>query len=49
MLTCSQAVDQDRSGQITPIELQQALMNGNWSPFNGETCRLMVGMFDKDK
>lgn len=23
-------------------------MNGNWSPFNEETCRVMVGMFDRD-
>lgn len=44
-----QAVDQDRSGQITVEELQRALMNGNWSPFNQETCRLMIGMFDKDR
>lgn len=44
-----QAVDQDRSGKITAIELRQALMNGNMTPFNEETCRLMVGMFDKSK
>nr|XP_022318696.1 programmed cell death protein 6-like isoform X2 [Crassostrea virginica] len=44
-----QAVDQDRSGQISAQELQFALMNGNWSPFNPETCRLMIGMFDRDK
>lgn len=44
-----QAVDQDKSGKITCQELQQALMNGNWSPFNAETCRLMIGMFDKDR
>jgi hypothetical protein len=24
-------------------------MNGNMTPFNEETCRLMVGMFDKSK
>ncbi|XP_005097355.1 programmed cell death protein 6 [Aplysia californica] len=47
--TWFQSVDADRSGQITAIELQQALMNGNWSPFNPETCRLMIGMFDKDR
>nr|KAG5696021.1 hypothetical protein BaRGS_013927 [Batillaria attramentaria] len=45
----SMAVDQDHSGKITAQELQQALMNGNWSPFNPETCRLMIGMFDKDR
>ncbi|XP_052791156.1 programmed cell death protein 6-like isoform X1 [Mya arenaria] len=44
-----QAVDGDRNGKITSEELRQALHNGNWSPFNAETCRLMVGMFDKDR
>lgn len=44
-----QAVDQDRSGKITAKELQQALLNNNWSQFNPETCRLMIGMFDKDQ
>lgn len=43
-----QAVDRRGAGQITSEELQQALLNNNWSHFNGETCRLMVGMFDKD-
>ena len=38
-------VDRDRSGEITADELQQALVNGNWSQFNGETCRLMIGNF----
>ena len=36
-------VDRDKSGQITADELQQALLNGNWSHFNSETCRLMIG------
>ena len=36
-------VDADRSGSITSAELQQALTNGNWSHFNAETCRLMIG------
>ena len=44
-----QTVDRSNSGNITSNELQQALLNNNWSHFNGETCRLMVGMFDKDK
>ncbi|XP_072029449.1 programmed cell death protein 6-like [Amphiura filiformis] len=43
-----QSVDQDKSGQITALELQQALTNANWSHFNPETCRLMIGLFDKD-
>ena len=38
-------VDADRSGQITAVELQQALTNGNWSHFNPEACRLMIGMY----
>ena len=37
-------VDRDRSGQISTDELRQALMNNNWSHFNLETCRLMIGM-----
>lgn len=28
-------------------ELQRALVNGDWSPFNIETVRTMVNMFDK--
>ena len=37
------AVDQDRSGQISAQELQKALVNGNWSNFSEEACRLMIG------
>lgn len=44
-----QSVDQDNSGSITALELRQALVNNNWSHFNEETCRLLVGMFDKDR
>lgn len=36
-------VDKDRSGTITADELQQALSNGTWTPFNPETVRLMIG------
>lgn len=43
-----QSVDRDRSGQITMQELGQALSNGTWTPFNPETIRLMIGMFDRD-
>ncbi|XP_008203781.1 programmed cell death protein 6 [Nasonia vitripennis] len=42
-----QRVDKDHSGEITADELQQALSNGTWTPFNPETVRLMIGMFDK--
>jgi len=41
-------VDRDRSGQISIVELQQALSNGTMKPFNPETVRLMIGMFDHD-
>jgi len=42
-------VDTDNSGSINATELQQALSNGTWTPFNPETVRLMiVGMFDRD-
>ena len=37
------AVDQDKSGQITASELQKALVNGNWSHFSEEACRMMIG------
>jgi len=43
-----QSVDRDRSGKISTNELQSALSNGTWSPFNPETTRLMIGMFDRD-
>jgi hypothetical protein len=37
------AVDQDNSGQITASELKRALVNGNWSNFSEEACKLMIG------
>jgi len=43
------AVDQDKSGQITAKELQQALMNGNMTNFSEEACRMMIEMFDREK
>ena len=42
------SADKDRSGQISSNELQAALSNGTWHPFNPETIRLMISMFDKD-
>ncbi|XP_015113229.1 programmed cell death protein 6 isoform X2 [Diachasma alloeum] len=44
-----QTVDKDHSGAISADELQQALSNGTWTPFNPETVRLMIGMFDKSQ
>lgn len=37
------SVDKDNSGYISADELQQALSNGTWTPFNPETVRLMIG------
>ncbi|KAF9977908.1 Programmed cell death protein 6 [Actinomortierella ambigua] len=43
------AVDTDHSGALSCEELQRALMNGvDWTPFNMETVRMMINMFDKD-
>lgn len=39
-------VDRDGSGQISADELQKALSNGTFTPFNPETVRMMIGMFD---
>ncbi|XP_054721695.1 programmed cell death protein 6-like isoform X2 [Uloborus diversus] len=41
-------LDKDTSGQMNATELQAALSNGTWRPFNPETVRLMIGMFDHD-
>jgi len=43
-----QRVDADRSGSINAVELGGALSNGTWTPFNPETVRVMIGMFDKN-
>ena len=42
-------MDRDHTGKISAQELQGALTNSNWSKFNIETCKLMVGMFDRDR
>ncbi|KAI9017544.1 hypothetical protein BC832DRAFT_544987 [Gaertneriomyces semiglobifer] len=42
------AVDVDHSGHISAQELQQALINGDWSPFSLETVQLMMTLFDHD-
>ncbi|KAI1300998.1 Alpha-1 3/1 6-mannosyltransferase alg-2 [Mortierella claussenii] len=43
------AVDTDHSGSLSCEELQKALMNGDgWTPFNVETVRMMMNMFDRD-
>lgn len=42
-------VDFDRSGAITVNELQQALVNGDWSPFDLDTIKLLMSIFDTDR
>ena len=42
-------VDKDRSGHISAMELQKALVNGNWSKFSEEACKLMINMFDQQR
>ncbi|XP_018430055.1 PREDICTED: programmed cell death protein 6 isoform X2 [Nanorana parkeri] len=43
-----QRVDTDRSGVISDTELQQALSNGTWTPFNPITVRAIISMFDRE-
>ena len=40
-------LDSDGSGQIGAEELQKALVNGNWSPFSLDACRMMISIYDK--
>ncbi|KAE9406768.1 EF-hand [Gymnopus androsaceus JB14] len=42
-------VDTDRSGSITANELQQALVNGNWTKFDLDTVKMLMSIFDVDR
>ncbi|EZA47633.1 hypothetical protein DMN91_012434 [Ooceraea biroi] len=42
-------VDRDGSGRISATELQSALANGQGGTFSDTACKLMIGMFDKEK
>ncbi|KAM3929815.1 programmed cell death protein 6 isoform 1-T1 [Leptodactylus fuscus] len=48
LLNVFRRVDTDNSGIISDNELQQALSNGTWTPFNPVTVRSIVSMFDRD-
>nr|XP_039256992.1 peflin-like isoform X1 [Styela clava] len=48
VLAWFQAVDADRSGRISALELQQALTNNDWTRFSIATCYGMIGLFDRD-
>ncbi|PWN32596.1 EF-hand [Meira miltonrushii] len=43
------SVDRDGSGQINATELQQALVNGDWTPFSTDCVKLLMNMFDHDR
>ncbi|KAF8901911.1 hypothetical protein CPB84DRAFT_1679308, partial [Gymnopilus junonius] len=43
------AVDEDRSGQISAQELERALINGDWTPFDIDTVKLLMSIFDTDR
>ncbi|KAF7311553.1 EF-hand [Mycena kentingensis (nom. inval.)] len=43
------AVDKDRSGNISLAELHAALVNGNWTPFDIDTVKMLMTMFDTNK
>jgi Ca2+-binding EF-hand superfamily protein len=43
------SVDRDHSGNINPHELQQALVNGDWTPFELDTVKLLMTIFDVDR
>lgn len=40
------SVDKDGSGQLSERELSQALVNGDWSPFDPLTIKTMIRLFD---
>ncbi|OQV24780.1 putative Peflin [Hypsibius exemplaris] len=42
------AVDENNDGFITSEELRQALLNDNWTPFNMDTIKMMLKMFDRN-
>jgi Ca2+-binding EF-hand superfamily protein len=47
--SCFIAVDADRSGSISVHELQRALVNGDWTPFDLDTVKLLMNIFDDNR
>ncbi|KII95477.1 hypothetical protein PLICRDRAFT_150222 [Plicaturopsis crispa FD-325 SS-3] len=43
------SVDLDRSGAITASELERALINGDWTPFDLDTVKMLMSIFDTDR
>lgn len=42
-------IDRDNSGTINVLELQNVLLNGDWTPFNVDTIQLLLNIFDSDR
>ncbi|KAF5322497.1 hypothetical protein D9619_002197 [Psilocybe cf. subviscida] len=42
-------VDHDGSGAITAVELERALTNGDWTPFDLDTVKMLMSIFDTDR
>ncbi|KAH6897949.1 hypothetical protein BKA70DRAFT_1315168 [Coprinopsis sp. MPI-PUGE-AT-0042] len=43
------AVDTDKSGMIHATELERALVNGDWTPFDLDTVKMLMTIFDVDR
>lgn len=43
------SADVNNSGELNERELSRALVNGDWTPFDPKTVKLMVKMFDVDQ
>jgi hypothetical protein len=43
------AADTTNKGELSEQELSRALVNGDWTPFDPKTVKLMVKMFDVDQ
>ncbi|KAH8630604.1 hypothetical protein IG631_15181 [Alternaria alternata] len=41
--------DAAESGELTEAELRTALVNGDWTPFDPHTVRMMIRMFDTNR
>lgn len=42
-------MDADRSGSISASELREALVNGDWSSFDLDTVKMLMGIFDTNR
>ncbi|KLO09703.1 EF-hand [Schizopora paradoxa] len=43
------SVDTDESGKISVEELRAALMNGDWTPFDAATVKMLMNIYDTDR